>query len=80
MFPEEDDPCLDYLVEDGQRVEPHHFAPVLPNLLINGSYGIGTGWSCYVPPHDPVGLADYYMRRLRGEYAASYSRGCVFSR
>ena len=26
-----------------------------------------------MPPHDPVGLADYYMRRLRGEYAASGS-------
>ncbi len=69
MFPEQDDPCLEYLVEDGQRVEPLHYVPVLPNLLINGSYGIGTGWSCYVPPHDPVDLAEHYMRRLRGEHA-----------
>ena len=67
MFPEEDDPCLDYLVEDGQHVEPSFYVPILPNLLINGSYGIGTGWSCYVPPHDPIDLADHYMRRLRGE-------------
>ena len=53
LFPEADDGLLDYIEEDGQRIEPRSFLPVLPLLLINGSEGIGTGWSTAVPGHNP---------------------------
>ena len=42
---------LDYVTEDGVQVEPRHFMPCLPLLLINGSSGIGTGYSTEVLPH-----------------------------
>ena len=53
LFPEADDGLLEYLEEDGQRIEPRHFLPVLPLLLINGADGIGTGWSTAVPGYNP---------------------------
>ena len=53
LFPEADDGLLDYIEEDGQRIEPRYFLPVLPLLLINGAEGIGTGWSTAVPGHNP---------------------------
>ncbi len=67
LYPEEDDNLLDYNWEDGQQVEPVFFAPILPTLLINGSYGIGTGWSTLIPPHNPLVVAEHTARLIRGE-------------
>ena len=50
--------------EDGQLVEPTYYIPILPVLLINGSQGIGTGWSTFIPPHNPRDLAQYILHRL----------------
>jgi DNA topoisomerase-2 len=52
IFDPSDAPVLKYVVDDGQRVEPEYYAPVLPMILVNGAEGIGTGFSCYVPPYD----------------------------
>jgi DNA topoisomerase-2 len=40
------------VVDDGQQVEPEFYTPVVPMVLVNGAEGIGTGFSCYVPPYD----------------------------
>jgi DNA topoisomerase-2 len=73
MFPEADESNLRYEQEDGLVVEPSFYVPVLPNLLINGSYGIGTGWSCYVPQHDPLAVAEHVLRLIRGESISQIS-------
>jgi DNA topoisomerase-2 len=52
IFDPLDNPVLDYVVDDGQQVEPVFYSPVLPMILVNGAEGIGTGFSCYVPPYD----------------------------
>ena len=43
---------------DGSRKEPRHFPAAFPNILVNGSSGIGYGMSCDVPPHHPDSVAD----------------------
>ncbi|GAB4828068.1 DNA topoisomerase 2 [Ancistrocladus abbreviatus] len=53
VFPKEDDMILDYLKEDGLSVEPIWYVPVIPMVLVNGSEGIGTGWSSYIPNYNP---------------------------
>ena len=53
IFDPSDNFVLKYVVDDGEKVEPEFYAPVLPMLLVNGAEGIGTGFSCYVPPYDP---------------------------
>ena len=58
MFPECDDPLLNYLDEDGQRIEPDFYYPVVPLVLVNGAEGIGTGWSTSIPNFNPRDLIE----------------------
>lgn len=54
LFPVEDDDLLSYTLDDGDRVEPDFYLPILPLTLINGcTAGIGTGWSCTIPCFHP---------------------------
>ena len=53
IFDPEDNAVLTYMMDDGQKVEPEYYAPILPMILVNGAEGIGTGFSCYVPPFNP---------------------------
>ncbi|DBA02071.1 TPA: LOW QUALITY PROTEIN: hypothetical protein N0F65_000318, partial [Lagenidium giganteum] len=45
-------------------VEPTHFVPILPLLLVNGSEGIGTGWSTNIPSFHPVEIIDNLLAML----------------
>ena len=54
IFREEDDPILDYAEDDGYTVEPKIYAPIIPMILVNGSLGIGTGFSSLILPHNIV--------------------------
>ena len=49
LFPEIDDPLLSYSLDDGDKVQPDYYVPIIPMILLNGCTGIGTGWSCFVP-------------------------------
>ena len=53
IFDQKDDAILTYLDDDGRSIEPEHYMPILPMVLVNGTEGIGTGFSCYVPPFNP---------------------------
>jgi len=48
-----DNPLLEYNEDDGVKIEPKWYIPILPMILVNGTEGIGTGYSTKVPPHDP---------------------------
>lgn len=50
IFKEEDDALLTQVNDDGDLVQPEHYVPIVPMILVNGcTAGIGTGWSCSVP-------------------------------
>lgn len=36
---------------DGSNVEPVHFLPIIPTVLLNGISGIAVGWSTEILPH-----------------------------
>ncbi len=59
IFPEADDHILSYINDDGTIVEPENYVPIIPFALVNGIKGIGTGFSCSVPPYNPVELIAY---------------------
>ncbi len=69
LFPRADEAVLDWREDDGHRVEPRHYAPVLPMVLVNGALGIGTGFSTSVPCYDPRVLLSAVRRLLSGECA-----------
>lgn len=57
IFREEDEPILTQVNDDGDLVQPEHYVPILPMILINGcTAGIGTGWSCKVPCYNPLDM------------------------
>ena len=64
IFPEVDQSTLTYLNDDGTIVEPEFYVPVIPMILVNGSRGIGTGYSSDVPCYDPRIIIDYIRCRL----------------
>jgi len=64
-----DDPALSWIEDDGQTVEPEYYLPVLPLLLVNGSLGIGTGFSTEILPHSPRDLVTALRLRLTGATA-----------
>lgn len=67
LFDRRDDPVLRYLEDDGTPIEPDFFVPVLPMVLINGTEGIGTGFSTFVPPYKPEDVRANVARCIRGE-------------
>lgn len=58
---------LDCKEEDGQLIEPEYLCPVIPLLLVNGVQGIGTGWSTFIPQHDPRDVLNYIRAKLDDE-------------
>lgn len=56
LVPSDDFDVLTYRDDDGVLVEPEWYAPVLPMLLVNGSRGIGTGYSTFIPSFNPAEL------------------------
>ncbi|GAA5960302.1 hypothetical protein JCM3765_002536 [Sporobolomyces pararoseus] len=67
LFHPSDDDILDYLNDDGQSIEPTWYIPILPMVLVNGSDGIGTGWSSYIPNYNPSDIVDNLRRKIKGE-------------
>lgn len=57
LFIDSDEPLLEYNEDDGAKVEPRYYVPIIPMILVNGcNAGIGTGWSCAIPCFNPLDL------------------------
>src|SRR6056300_763439 len=67
LFDPRDDAILNYLDDDGRSIEPDFYLPTLPMVLVNGTEGIGTGFSCYVPPFNPKDIKQNIMNILDGK-------------
>ena len=65
IFQDTDDNILEYLNDDGQLVEPIYYAPIIPMILVNGSKGIGTGFSTDIMCYNPLQIIDYLQNKLR---------------
>ena len=64
LFNSLDNPLLEYNDDDGDKVEPIWYIPILPLILINGTNGIGTGFSSKVPPHNPIEIIDNLLNLM----------------
>lgn len=67
IYDQRDTPLLPAVEDDGCKVEPVYYAPTMPMVLVNGAEGIGTGFSCYVPPYNPVDIKANLFRAMKGE-------------
>jgi len=52
IFHPDDDAILTYRTEEGQSIEPDHFVPIVPMVLVNGASGIAVGYRTEIPQHN----------------------------
>jgi DNA topoisomerase-2 len=64
IFQHVDDNVLEYLNDDGLSVEPIYYAPIIPMVLVNGSKGIGTGFSTDIMCYNPLQIIEYLHNKL----------------
>ncbi|KAL8966214.1 MAG: hypothetical protein Q9183_003470, partial [Haloplaca sp. 2 TL-2023] len=67
VFHTADEPLLTYNTDDDQFIEPETYVPVVPLLLINGTDGIGTGWSSSIPNYSPEDIVENLKLMMDGE-------------
>ena len=65
IFPDQDDKILKYLNDDGTPVEPQFYVPIIPMVLVNGSKGIGTGFSTEIICYNPKDIIAYLKNKLQ---------------
>jgi len=65
IFQVTDDNILEYLNDDGQWVEPIYYAPIIPMVLVNGTKGIGTGFSTDIMCYNPLQIIEYIQNKLK---------------
>jgi DNA topoisomerase-2 len=66
IFDKKDTKILKHKDEEGKKIEPEQYLPKVPMILINGATGIGTGWSSYTPPHNPLDILKCLRILLHG--------------
>ena len=77
VFNVQDEPLLRHLRDDNLRIEPEWYMPVIPMVLVNGSEGIGTGWSTKILNYDVREIVRNLRRLLDGEEPTVMVR-CLF--
>ena len=65
IYPEGDDNILNYLHDDGFPVEPIYYVPIIPMILVNGSKGIGTGFSTDIMCYNPLEIITVLKNKLK---------------
>ena len=67
IFHQDDQELLIPMYEENKQIEPETYYPVLPMILVNGAKGIATGFSTFVPNHNPLDIINWLRLRLSGK-------------
>ena len=70
LFSSADEAVYSYTSDDGKQREPDYYAPVIPMVLVNGSYGLGVGFATNIPAHCPIALVDNIRAMIDGREEA----------
>jgi DNA topoisomerase-2 len=65
IFSSEDEPILQHLYNDESLVEPVYYAPIIPMIIVNGTKGIGTGFSSEIMCYNPLQIIEYLQNKLK---------------
>jgi DNA topoisomerase-2 len=53
---------MDYIVEEGQKIESYWYLPTIPIILING---ICTGWITSIPCYNPREIIENIRQKMK---------------
>lgn len=67
IFDKNDDNLLEYKEDDGLKVEPEFYVPVIPMILVNGCEGIGTGYSTFIPQCNPKDIIENIKLKIKNK-------------
>lgn len=67
IFITKDEFVLENVIEEGDVVEPIRYYPIIPMILVNGSEGIGTGYSTNIPPYNPTDIIENIKDYIGGK-------------
>ena len=67
IFNSQDIPLLNNLTDDGMPIEPEYYVPIVPIVLVNGTEGIGTGFSTKIPPFNPINIIDNLINMMNNK-------------
>jgi DNA topoisomerase-2 len=67
IYKKEDLELLDYQEDDGEKIEPKFYLPIIPMILVNGSEGIGTGFSTLIPNYDFKDVVNWFINKINGK-------------
>jgi len=67
IFRKEDECILEHEYDDGEAVEPIYYTPIIPMILVNGTEGIGTGFSTEIPSFNPKNIINNLKLLLQGK-------------
>jgi DNA topoisomerase II len=67
IFNKDDNDILKHLDDDGFPVEPEFYLPIIPMILVNGTVGIGTGFSTNIPCYNPKDIVETIKNILNGK-------------
>jgi DNA topoisomerase-2 len=65
ILKQDDMKLLNFITEEGNVCEPVSFLPILPTILFNGTAGVGSGYSTYIPNYNPRDIAKWYKCKLQ---------------
>lgn len=66
VYDKRDKPILRYLQDEGKTIEPDTYYPIIPMVLVNGTSGIGTGWSTFIACHNPLDIINWIKLKISG--------------
>lgn len=64
IYRKEDKIILENKMEEDTKLEYNYFIPIIPVVLVNGTDGIGTGWSTKVPKFKPTDIIIALKNRI----------------
>lgn len=67
VFNSIDNMLLEYLEDEGYSIEPKFYLPIIPMILVNGSEGIGTGYSTFIPNYNPNDIILWLENKLNNK-------------
>jgi len=67
IFIPSDNPILINQTDDGIPIEPLYYIPIIPMILVNGTEGIGTGFSTKVPSYNPIDIFKNIKNIINGK-------------
>lgn len=67
LFKKEDTNLLTPFIDEGEAYEPITYLPIVPLALINGATGIGSGFSTFIPNHNPLDVIKWLVHKIQGK-------------